>query len=147
MAEKKIKTRIQQKHDLEANWLKATSFVPMAGELIIYDIEVDASGNTLTLPSGRTSPYTYERFKIGDGKTLVSSLPFATNPHTHDDRYYTETEIDTKLDDKADTTHNHDASYDAKGASANALTEAKIYADNAAAQKSQVQIIIWGADD
>lgn len=67
--------------------------------------------------------------------------------HNHDDRYYTETEIDTKLDDKADTTHNHDASYDAKGASANALTEAKIYADNAAAQKSQVQIIIWGADD
>lgn len=27
--------------------------------------------------------------------------------HTHDDRYYTETEIDTKLDNKADSSHSH----------------------------------------
>jgi hypothetical protein len=70
-----ISTRIIHKHDIEANWLKATGFVPMQGELIIYDIEVDASGNILELPSGRTEPYTYERFKIGDGKTVVSDLP------------------------------------------------------------------------
>ena len=31
--------------------------------------------------------------------------------HTHDDRYYTESEIDTKLSGKSDTGHNHDASY------------------------------------
>ena len=28
--------------------------------------------------------------------------------HTHDDRYYTETEIDDKLDNKSDTSHTHD---------------------------------------
>lgn len=88
MSEKHLKTRIIHKHDLEVNWLKATTFVPLKGELIIYDIEVAENGNTLTvsdgnggqvaaLPNGRTSPYTYERFKIGDGKTLVSALPFA----------------------------------------------------------------------
>ena len=33
------------------------------------------------------------------------------------------------------------------GAAANALTEAKTYTDNVASQKSQVQIITWGADD
>lgn len=31
--------------------------------------------------------------------------------HTHDDRYYTETEIDTKLSGKSDTSHNHNSSY------------------------------------
>ena len=30
--------------------------------------------------------------------------------HTHDDRYYTETEMDTKLDNKANSTHTHNIS-------------------------------------
>ena len=75
----RISTRIAQKHDLEVNWITATersNFVPMQGELIIYDIEVDSNGNTLALPTGRTTPYTYERMKIGDGKNTVENLPF-----------------------------------------------------------------------
>lgn len=52
--------------------------------------------------------------------------------HNHDDKYYTETEIDTKLASKSDTTHKHDALYDAKGASEAALASAKTYADSAA---------------
>lgn len=79
MSTKAVTTRIQHKHDLEVNWLKAVNFVPMQGELIIYDTEVDANGQTLTLPTGRTTPYTYERFKIGDGKTTVSNLNFAAS--------------------------------------------------------------------
>lgn len=35
---------------------------------------------------------------------------FAPKSHTHDDRYYTESEIDTKLADKSNTNHTHDAS-------------------------------------
>lgn len=62
MAEKTISTRIIHKHDTEANWSKATNFTPKQGEIIIYDID---------------STYNYERFKIGDGETLVTSLPFA----------------------------------------------------------------------
>lgn len=34
----------------------------------------------------------------------------ATKSHTHDDRYYTESEIDTKLKGKSDTNHTHDLS-------------------------------------
>lgn len=56
-------TRIQHKHDVEANWLKATTFAPKAGELIIYDVDATHS-----------SP----RFKVGDGTTLVTNLPFST---------------------------------------------------------------------
>ena len=61
MAEKKIYGRLVQKHDIQANWEKATGFIPMAGEVIIYDVD---------------STHEYERVKIGDGKTLVSALPF-----------------------------------------------------------------------
>lgn len=58
---KEIVSRIVHKHDIEANWQKATSFIPMLGEIIVYDI--DAS-------------HGHERFKIGDGKTAVNNLPF-----------------------------------------------------------------------
>lgn len=70
MAEKTLKTRIQHKHDLQENWEKATGFVPLAGELIIYDVD---------------SEHSTPRFKIGDGViqdgkvigTNVNDLPFA----------------------------------------------------------------------
>ena len=42
--------------------------------------------------------------------------------HNHNDLYYTDEEVDTKLASKADKTHNHDADYDAKG-SASAVQE------------------------
>jgi hypothetical protein len=61
MADKKLIGRIVHKHDIQANWEKATNFVPMKGELIVYDID---------------DTHDYERIKIGDGKTLVSELPF-----------------------------------------------------------------------
>ena len=38
--------------------------------------------------------------------------------HTHDDRYYTESEIDTKLSGKSNTNHNHDDKYLGKTAKA-----------------------------
>lgn len=63
MSEKNIKSRIVHKHDTETNWGKS-NFIPKQGELIIYD---------------KDSTYDYERFKIGDGTTVVSSLPFATD--------------------------------------------------------------------
>ena len=61
MAEKTIKTRIQSKHETEANWNKATNFVPLKGEIIIYDPD---------------TTYDYPRIKVGDGKTNVISLKF-----------------------------------------------------------------------
>lgn len=72
----KICTRILNKHDIEVNWLRNSSFVPLQGELIIYDCEVDSDGSTLELPNNRVIPYTYERVKIGDGYTSVNDLPF-----------------------------------------------------------------------
>lgn len=44
----------------------------------------------------------------------ASDVGASASGHNHDDRYYTETEIDTKLSGKSDTTHNHDTKYEAK---------------------------------
>ena len=64
MSEKNLNARIIHKHDTEANWQKATSFIPKQGELIVYDID---------------STYSYERFKIGDKINGVISLLDAEN--------------------------------------------------------------------
>lgn len=199
MAEKILNNmRIINKHDTEANWLKATGFIPKKGELIVYD---------------KDSTYNYERFKIGDGTTVVSSLPFAdankvdkvsgkglstndyttteknklagiadganktvidsalssssTNPvqnkvvntaisnlndliggtkvseqintaianksdvgHNHDDKYYTESEIDNKLSGKSDSNHTHSAYVNQNAFSKVAIGSATIEADS-----------------
>lgn len=55
--EKKIfQGRMVQKHDTKANWEKATNFIPLKGEIIIYD--------------------DLRKIKIGDGKTNVNTLNF-----------------------------------------------------------------------
>ena len=61
--EKNISSRIINKHDTEINWNKATNFIPKAGEIIVYD---------------RDETYDYGRFKIGDGVTTVTALPFGS---------------------------------------------------------------------
>lgn len=62
MAEKKLRTRMVQKHDTEENWLKASGFIPKQGEIIVYDEDSNCP---------------YERIKIGDGINNVNILPFA----------------------------------------------------------------------
>lgn len=61
MAEKTLNTRIINKHGTEADWDKATNFIPKQGEIIVYDID---------------STHTQERIKIGDGKTVAKNLSF-----------------------------------------------------------------------
>ena len=59
--EKNMNTRIQHKHDIEANWNKAINFIPKKGELIVYDPDEN---------------YNYSRVKIGDGISTANELPF-----------------------------------------------------------------------
>ena len=72
--EKKITSRIQQKHDVAANWAKATNVIPKKGEIIIYDAEYNASGEETQAV----------RFKIGDGSKTVNNLPFAVIDYSSD---------------------------------------------------------------
>lgn len=56
-----VKARFLQKHDIEANWLKAIDFVPGDGEIIVYDTD---------------EYYDYPRLKIGDGISAINDLSF-----------------------------------------------------------------------
>ena len=63
-----MKERIQVKHDIAANWAKAVNFIPLAGELIIYDGIIE-EGIYIEQP----------KLKIGDGIHNVNDLPFINN--------------------------------------------------------------------
>ena len=56
MANKTFQGRIIQKHDTRANWEKATNFIPLKGEIILYD--------------------DLNEIKIGDGTTKINDLDF-----------------------------------------------------------------------
>lgn len=53
---KTVKTRIQNKIDTSVNWAKATTFVPLKGEIVIYS--------------------DLNQIKIGDGINKINDLPF-----------------------------------------------------------------------
>lgn len=61
--DKKFNARVQHKIDTQENWEKATNFIPLKGELIIYDIDANN---------------TSRRIKIGDGITPVNDLEFVS---------------------------------------------------------------------
>lgn len=57
----KLSARIINSHDTEENWSKLTTFIPKSGEIIFFEPDVNCN---------------YVRLKLGDGKTLLSDLPF-----------------------------------------------------------------------
>ena len=59
-----VKARFLQKHDVEANWLEKTDFVPGDGEIIVYDVDDNHS---------------VPRLKIGDGVSAINDLPFISD--------------------------------------------------------------------
>lgn len=61
MSNNVLNSRVQLKADTEANWTMHSSFVPLAGETIIYVADA-------------THPY--PRMKVGDGSTTIANLPF-----------------------------------------------------------------------
>lgn len=73
MSNTNIKARVVHRHGTQANWEKITDFIPMKGEIVVYDTD---------------DTYAYERIKIGDGVTEVNQLPFNIE-------VITDSEIDT----------------------------------------------------
>lgn len=59
--EKLLNTRHLQKYDTASNWELHSSFIPKAGEIIVYSSDETTS---------------YPRVKIGNGISTVADLPF-----------------------------------------------------------------------
>ena len=102
MADQNINVRIKHKYDTEANW-SSKNPVLLKGEIAFSS---DKNG----------------QFKIGDGTNKWSTLNYNSVPwsgvtgkpstftpssHTHDDRYYTESEVESKLSAKSNNGHTH----------------------------------------
>lgn len=66
--------------------------------------------------------------------------------HTHDDRYYTESEIDAKLASKSDSTHNHDSKYDAKGSASAVQTNLNTVSDTLDSHTDNADIHVTAAN-
>lgn len=59
--EKLLNTRHVQKYDTTSNWELYSSFIPKAGEMVVYSSDETTS---------------YPRMKIGDGRNTIAELPF-----------------------------------------------------------------------
>lgn len=71
-----VEARIQSKHDTTANWDAAVGFIPLPGEVIIYD---DYEVKTYTVEEyGETVEKTVNipNIKIGTGNAYVQDLAF-----------------------------------------------------------------------
>lgn len=74
-----MQARIKSKHDTTANWNNAVGFIPMAGEIIIYD---DWKVKTWTVEEyGETVTKTayIPGIKIGTGNGYVQDLAFVND--------------------------------------------------------------------
>ena len=66
---KSLNTRIQLKNDIEANWNLLENFIPMPGEIIIYNPDEN---------------YENPRIKIGNGESFLNSLSFINDAITNE---------------------------------------------------------------
>ena len=134
MADNTINVRIKDRSDTEANWTSKNP-VLLKGERAITDgtgkYKIGDGKNTWGALPYYEAMTSADRTKLngiasGANKTTVDSSlsSSSTNPvqnkvvnsalagksnngHTHDDRYYTESEMNTKLSGKSDTSHTH----------------------------------------
>lgn len=134
MAENTINVKIKQRTDTESNWASKNpvlldgehGYVKGSGKYKIGDGTKKWSELSYYESLNTTDKTKLDGIAVGANKTIVDSAlsSTSTNPvqnkivnsalagksnngHTHDDRYYTESEINSKLNGKANSSHTH----------------------------------------
>jgi len=121
---------------IQKNGTTVNSFTANASSNVTANISVPTKVSELTNDSGYITSSGSCNYANSAGAVAwdnVSGKPSTYTPssHTHDDRYYTESEINTKLSSKSDTSHNHNSTYlgiSAKAESAKVADYAKLLA-------------------
>ena len=71
-----VNTRIKLKHDTTENWNNARGFIPMAGEVIIYDDYETKTWEEQEYGETVTKTVNIPNIKIGTGNAYVQDLAF-----------------------------------------------------------------------
>ena len=95
----RIKVRVLESTDTSNNW-----------NMEIKSNETPESATptaTITSSDGGSVNYANSAGAVAWGNVTGKPSTFTPSSHTHDDRYYTESEVDSKLSGKANSSHNH----------------------------------------
>lgn len=71
-----LDVRIRSKRDTTANWNQAGGFIPLRGEIIIYDDYETKTWTEMEYGEEVTKTVNIPNIKIGDGSAYVQDLPF-----------------------------------------------------------------------
>ena len=110
------------------------------GDIVISSTDTDTKYDSLKNPYALTLQFNGVTEQIYDGSSAQTlditpdAIGAAESMHTHDDKYYTETEIDTKLAGKAESNHEHNY---AGSASAGGSANSAVKLDSSAGSASQ----------
>ena len=71
-----VNTRIKLKRDTTENWNNARGFIPLRGEVIIYDDYETKTWTEMEYGEEVTKTVNIPNIKVGDGMAYVQDLPF-----------------------------------------------------------------------
>lgn len=92
-----------------------------------YQVDTELSSTSTNPVQNKVIDAEFDAMSDAMGALELAIDSKANSSHSHDDRYYTEAEVDTLLEGKSDSNHNHDSVYDTKGSADDALASAKEY--------------------
>lgn len=92
-----------------------------------YQVDTELSSTSTNPVQNKVIDAEFDAMSDAMGALELAIDSKANSSHSHDDRYYTETEVDALLEGKSDSNHNHNSVYDAKGSADDALASAKEY--------------------
>ena len=137
-----LQTEVDEKSQVQVITAESSNILPTLKihRLTQEEYEQEVANGTLSEDTLYLTPE--EKIDLSGYATIEQVNAKADSTHNHDDRYYTESEVNDLI-----SNHNHDSSYDTNGSANAALETANAYTDSAIAQKTQVQIITWEDDD